>query len=112
MQRNESSKLTVAWNVGTLVCVILSLVGCISTQTSIKESQVPKTYRLVPLRDSENPEIVYSTIAIIDETYLESLNREMKEKYAPRRRLKRHIGFFGYLKEFEKEIGVKVVIPF
>lgn len=58
--------------------------------------------------------IAYSYIAIRGESYLDALNREMREKQrAPSRwSQKRHIGFFGYLKEFEKEIGVKVVIPF
>ena len=49
-----------------------------------------------------------------DESYLETLNREMREKHrAPSRwSQKRHIGFFGSLKETEQKFGAKLVFPF
>ena len=49
----------------------------------------------------------------LNESYLDALNREMREKHVRRRwNQKRHIGFFGFLKQTEKEVGVKVVFPF
>lgn len=81
-------------------CVTLLLVYCVGCATLVHHSQkvqsdVPREYQA------------------LNESYLSVLNREMRERYGLRRwNQKRHIGFFGFLKRTEKEIGVKVVFPF
>ncbi len=113
-------------NNATVCCLIAVLVcgsGCATlllrqnrTQDRIQEGirGGGKSYRLIPLRDADNPEIVYSYVTIEDESYFDVINREAKARRKPISPLsqKRHIGFFGFLKEFEKEVGVKVVFPF
>jgi hypothetical protein len=52
-----------------------------------------------------------SNLIVLNERYIDILNRQMKEKYAhasPRRR----ILFYGYANQREQEGGVRVQIPF
>ena len=111
MQRNEAGKLAIA--VGILLCSS----GCVSLAPSKhQETQTTKTIKRVQLRDSENPEIVYSTIWIEDETYFDIINRQAKERasalrYHSKWKTTRHIGFFGTFNEYEKQFGAKVVFP-
>jgi len=75
-------------------CVTLLLIYCVGCATLVRHSP----------RVQEN---------FANESYLSVLNREMRERYGLRRwNQKRHIGFFGFLKQTEKEVGVKVVFPF
>lgn len=75
-----------------------------------------KSYRLIPLRDSENPRIIYSYIVIEDESYFDILNKQSQERIRDTQFYNkwsqiRHIGFFGRLTEYEKEFGAKLVFP-
>ena len=112
MIRNENTKIRWA----LLVVALLFTVGCATIanyrpQVTARES---RAYRLIPLRDSENTEIVYSYIMIEDESYLDIINREARANRPPQSiwKKKRHIGFFGLLNKFERKIGIKVVVPF
>lgn len=112
MMRNENTKIRWA----LLAVALLVPMGCatIANYRPQVAARSSGTYRLIPLRDLENPEIVYSYLMIEDESYLDILNRQAKENRPPQSiwKKKRHIGFFGLLNKFEKRIGIKVVIPF
>jgi len=88
---------------------LLSILLGIFTATS-STSPVTVRARLVELRDSQNPKIVYQRTLITDETYLETMNREAREKYPPRKN-RRTFLFYGAASEHESRVGVKIRIP-
>ncbi len=111
MLRNEIAVCLLV--LGTL----LSSVGCAAlVQSRRQATSTARTIQLIPIRDSENPEVVYSYVALEVESYLEILNKRAKERardlrYFSKWSTTRHIGFFGTMTEYETKIGARMVIP-
>lgn len=112
MRRHEVAVLAIV--VSSLLCSG----GCVSLARSNRQetTATARTISLVPLRDSENLEIIYSYVAIEVESYFDIINRQAKERaralrYHSKWKTTRHIGFFGTFNEYEKQIGAKVVFP-